>query len=87
MLKVQSICKEKGITLQDLAAELNITYQSLYESLKGNPTLKRLTDIANALGVDITELFDSPKNKSQTEHFKCPCCGAELQLVEKKKED
>ncbi len=85
MLKVQSICKEKGITLHDLATELSITYQSLYESLKGNPTLKRLTDIANALDVDITELFDSHKNKVSTDCFKCPCCGAELQLT--KKED
>lgn len=43
--------------MQELASRLNIHYQSLYDSLKGNPTLKRLTDVANALGVDIVELF------------------------------
>jgi transcriptional regulator with XRE-family HTH domain len=57
MLRIQQICKEKGISMQELASRLNIHYQSLYDSLKGNPTLKRLTDVANALGVDIVELF------------------------------
>lgn len=57
MLRVQQVCKEKGVTMQELAARLNIHYQSLYDSLKGNPTLKRLTDIADALGVDVVELF------------------------------
>lgn len=57
MLRIQQICKEKGISMRELASRLNIHYQSLYDSLKGNPTLKRLTDVANALGVDIVELF------------------------------
>lgn len=60
MLQVQRICKEKGLTMQEVASRLGITYQSLYDSIKGNPTLKRLQDIANALDVEVSELF-APK--------------------------
>lgn len=60
MLQVQRICKEKGLTMQEVASRLGITYQSLYDSIKGNPTLKRLQDIANALNVEVSELF-APK--------------------------
>ena len=60
MLQVQRICKEKGLTMQEAASRLGITYQSLYDSIKGNPTLKRLQDIANALDVEVSELF-APK--------------------------
>lgn len=46
--------------MQEVASRLGITYQSLYDSIKGNPTLKRLQDIANALNVEVSELF-APK--------------------------
>lgn len=75
MLRVQNICKEKGLTMQEVAARLGITYQSLYDSIKGNPTLKRLQDIAGVLGVDITELFEGSSSKSQ---ITCPHCEKPL---------
>lgn len=77
MLRVQSICKEKGLTMQEVATRLGITYQSLYDSIKGNPTLKRLQDIAGVLEVDITELFESSSSKTQ---ITCPHCGKPLNI-------
>lgn len=58
MLRVKDICEEKGVTLQILAKRLNITYQSLWSQLSGNPTLSKLQDIASALGVEVTDLFE-----------------------------
>lgn len=57
MLRVQEICKEQGITMQDLAKRMGVTYQALYAAVSGNPTIGKLGDIAKALEVDIIDLF------------------------------
>ena len=79
MLRIQEVCKEKGITMQILAKRMGITYQALYASIAGNPTIGRLNEIAKVLDCSLTDLI-----QENTTNFKCPCCGAELQLVEKK---
>lgn len=76
MLRIKDICIEKGITLQELARRLNITYQSLYESIKGNPSLSRLKEIASALGVSVSELF-VPAN---SQRVICPHCGKSIYI-------
>lgn len=58
MLRVKEICEERGLTMQDLAKELNITYQSLWSQLRGNPTLSKLQAIAAVLNVEIVDLFE-----------------------------
>ncbi|KXT43051.1 helix-turn-helix domain-containing protein, partial [Bacteroides intestinalis] len=50
-------CKEKGITVSQLAEKMGIKQESLSRAINGNPTLETLEKIANALGVDISELF------------------------------
>lgn len=77
MLKIQAICKEQGITLSELASRLGIQYQSLYDSINGNPTLKRLQDIALHLGVSVKDLF---ADDSEHEVLKCPHCGKPLNI-------
>ena len=77
MLRVQEICKQKGITMQQLSERLGTTYQALYASLSGNPTLSKLSDIANVLDVEIIDLFD----RSQKTSLICPKCGAGLELT------
>lgn len=80
MLRVNEICKEKGMTLKDLAKKLGVTYQSLYANLKetGNPTLSKLKEIADALGVEVVELF-APVERNV---FTCPNCGKRFRIVE-----
>ncbi len=56
-LRVKDICREKGIMLKDLAEKINITEVGLSKSLNGNPTIGRLKEIADALDVEIIELF------------------------------
>lgn len=61
MLRVQEVCKEKGVTMQELAARLGVSYQALYSSVSGNPTIGKVKEYAKALGVDYIELLEPKK--------------------------
>ena len=52
-LRIKELCKLKGMTMQDIALALNINRVNLSSSLNGNPTLERLRQVANVLGVEI----------------------------------
>ena len=56
-LRVKEICKEKGITIQELADNMEMKRESLSRAINGNPTLETLEKIATALGVNITEFI------------------------------
>lgn len=76
MLRIQEICKEKGITLQQLAHRLGITYQALYASIGGNPTLSRLQAIAKELDCNVSDLLVEARSTT----FVCPNCGTVLKV-------
>ncbi len=63
-LRVKEICKEKGITMKELAEKIGILPITLSQSLNGNPTLSRLTEVAMILDVDVADLFREPKPKN-----------------------
>lgn len=56
-LKVKDLIKQKGMTMQQFAEMLGVTRDTLTRNINGNPTLETLERIANALKVDIAELF------------------------------
>ncbi len=61
MLRIKEIVKEKGLTQKDLAERLGISDISFNKTLRGKyPQLQTLERIADALDVDIVELF-APK--------------------------
>lgn len=60
-LRVKDICKEKGITIGELADKMQMVRESLSRAINGNPTLDTLERIATALNVPITELFSTDK--------------------------
>ena len=62
-LKIKDVAKSKGMTMKQIADELGINHITLSQSLNGNPTLSRLTEVANVLGVDVSELFVQPRGK------------------------
>ena len=62
-LKIKDVAKSKGMTMAQIAEKLNISHITLSQSLNGNPTLSRLTEVANVLGVDVSELFVQPRGK------------------------
>ena len=58
-MRIKDVCKEKGITVSQLAEKMGIKQESLSRAINGTPTLETLEKIANALEVDIAELFVS----------------------------
>ena len=60
-LKIKEVAKSKGMTMAQIAEKIGITPITLSQSLNGNPTLSRLTEVADALGVDVGDLFVQPK--------------------------
>jgi len=57
--RINELCKNRGITLKQLAEEINIHPVSLTQVLseKGNPTFETLSKIASYLYVDLCEIF------------------------------
>lgn len=88
-LRIKQILRERNITQQQLADMLGITRSAITQQLAGKPSLVTLEKIAEALEVEMYELF---KSKSEiveeiTEETKntirCPKCGARFVLDEK----
>ena len=77
-MRIKELLREKGITAKELASKIGMTETGLSIAMgdNGNPPLKRLEQIAAALGVPVTELFDKPKEGV----IRCPHCGKEIKL-------
>lgn len=78
MLRVQEICKQKGIPMQILAKRLGTTYQALYAAVSGNPTIGKLDEIAKALGVSVVDLIEEKGANT----IICPNCGKRFKMEE-----
>ena len=57
LLVIKRVAKEKGMTMAEIAEKLGISPINLSTSLNRNPTLKRLKEVADVLGVPVRELF------------------------------
>lgn len=77
-LRVKEILKEKGMMQKDLAAKMGVADISLSRSINGNPSMDTLIKIAEALGVEMGELF-SPQSKDE---IICPKCGSKFKMIE-----
>ena len=76
-LRIKEPCKERGITQAQLADKLGIQAVSFSQAVSRNKfNMDRLAEIADALGVEIPELFDKPKEGV----IYCPHCGKEIKL-------
>ncbi len=62
---LREICRQKGLRLSDLANRLGSGQSNLINSVKGNPKLSTLQDIANALQVSVSELLTMRPESSQ----------------------
>ena len=63
-LRIKELCKEKHTTLAEVASKIGIHQVTLTQSLNGNPTLSRLQEVAEVLGVDVSDLFVHPVSNS-----------------------
>lgn len=65
MLRIKEVAKEKGYSVTNLAEKLEMSQVSLSRIINGNPTAETLLKIANALDVDVRELFIPTKEVDQ----------------------
>ena len=75
-LRLKEILKEKGVLHKELAERLGVTDIALRASLKGNPTIGTLEKVADALGVEVCELFTPQLSNA----VRCPHCGGVLHI-------
>ena len=59
--RVKELVKKSGMTLESFAESLGYSRQNLTKTLSNNPTIGTLERIANALNVEVSELF-APKD-------------------------
>lgn len=69
MLRVKQLFKEKGLTMSDVAAKMNMTAPGLSQALSRNMTLDVLNRIADAIGVETWELFTESTVKGDVNGF------------------
>ncbi len=74
--RILELCKERGITQKDLAAQIGMTPVGIAKAAAGNPTVDTLEKIATALGVPVTELFVP----TPTDTLRCPYCGGVIKI-------
>lgn len=61
---LKEICRRKGLSLTDVANRMGTSPSNLLSSVKGNPTISKLEDIAEALQVSIAELLTKRPEKA-----------------------
>ena len=65
-MDIKSIIKEKGYTIQDVAKKMGVNRVTLTLTLQGNPTYKKLKEIADAIDCNIVDFFRDETNNSST---------------------
>lgn len=63
MLRIKEVAKEKGFTITALAEKMGMLQVSLSRIINGNPTMETLLKIAEALDVDIRDLFITTRSE------------------------
>jgi transcriptional regulator with XRE-family HTH domain len=83
ILKIKDIAKEKGVTIKSLADSVGITQPNMSNIVneKTTPSIPTLQNIADTLGVHITDLFEKPDSNPS---IKCPNCGKDIFLEVRK---
>ena len=84
-MRIKEILKEKGMTQQELAERLGVSYQSIKQTLNATSvTTGTLERIANSLDVPMWQLFASPKEVSNIKgnniEINCPHCNKIISL-------
>lgn len=77
ILRIKDIAKERKVTIKSLAEKVGITQPNMSNIVneKTTPSISTLQNIADALGVHISELFISPDKPNS---IKCPNCGTDI---------
>ena len=80
MPDIKKRIREYGFTTQQIAEKLNISQQAVSQAINGNPSLSRLEQIAEVIGITVSELVaDNPASHIEPQQ-KCPYCGHDLNI-------
>lgn len=82
-IDLKKAIKAHGFTLEAVAQRMGITKSAMSQLVSGNPTLSKLQEIAQVLGVSVAELVRFEGNEQHQVHLICPHCGCEIELVVK----
>lgn len=75
-LRIKEAAKEHGLTLADVAGKLGIKPSSLSQALSRNSfSTEKLEEIANTIGCEVVDLFESSKIT-----MSCPHCGKPIKI-------
>ena len=77
-LNIKKTIKAYGLEVREVAKRMEITPTGLSQHINGNPSVEVLERIANAIGCDISELFEQPKKDSTA--INCPHCGKPINI-------
>ena len=77
MNRIKEILKEKDITVNQLSEMLGVSRQALSKQIQGKMLVETAEKIAEALGVEMWELFASKSDiiKKDKDSITCPKCG------------
>lgn len=86
-MDIKSIIKSKGYTIQQVADKIGVNRVTLTLTLQGNPTYKKMKEIADAINCDVLDFFkdeaEHQEEQKETENVLiCPKCGAKFELKE-----
>jgi Predicted transcriptional regulators len=77
-LNIKKAIKENGLEVREVARRMNITPTGLSQHINGNPSVEVLERIAEAIGCDVSELFEQPKKDGAS--ITCPNCGKSINI-------
>ena len=77
-LNIKKAIKKHGLEVREVAKKMDITPTGLSQHINGNPSVEVLERIANAIGCDISELFEQPKKDGLS--LTCPHCGKDINI-------
>ena len=83
---IKQVIKKNGWTTEALSVEMTnrkgekgITQSSVSQLLNGNPTLDKLVEIANIIGISVSELVADDPDQPRQEVI-CPHCGSKIEV-------
>jgi transcriptional regulator with XRE-family HTH domain len=82
-MRIREVIEEQGITTKEVAKKLGISLSALNQHISGNPSVKVLAKISEALNVPMWQFFASEKDVIPQEDntVTCPNCGTRLKVT------
>lgn len=81
-MEIRRIIKEKGMTVKEVADKMGITQSSLNQTISGNPSVRKLENIAEVIGCKVGDFFET-STPPHPEGFQCPFWVANLDIKAK----